>query len=58
MAWMRFLPQSYGEDWIYSRNKIQRYNSERDRFIEGVYSSSLSKCDSENNEGDIFSLVA
>jgi|GEM_PF-2882125 len=44
---------SYGEVWITLGNKIQRYQSERDRFIE-VYSSKSLNAISENNEGDIF----
>ncbi|GGW39518.1 AraC family transcriptional regulator [Arenibacter certesii] len=44
---------SYGEVWITIGDKILRYQSERDRFIE-VYSSNSLNSISENRDGDIF----
>ena len=44
---------SYGEVWITLSDKILRYQSERDRFIEVHDSESLNAI-SGNNEGDIF----
>ncbi|WP_192877700.1 two-component regulator propeller domain-containing protein [Arenibacter hampyeongensis] len=44
---------SYGEVWITLGDKILRYQSERDRFIEVKRSKSLNAI-SENIEGDIF----
>ncbi|MBC8767312.1 helix-turn-helix domain-containing protein [Arenibacter sp. BSSL-BM3] len=44
---------SYGEVWLTISDKIYRYQSERDRFIE-VYSSKSLNAISEDKEGGIF----